>query len=97
VHPAGASEHSPHPAGASEHGPGLATYDVGCLDPTSHCARPALRLPVTGSSPTPSDGTNARTSASAPLTARGGVCLDEAGLGVTESREVGACAQGRTA
>jgi len=44
----------------------LATYDAGCLDPASHCGRRALRLPVTGSSPTPSDGTNARTSASLP-------------------------------
>jgi hypothetical protein len=44
--------------------PWLATYDAGCLDPASHCSRPAWRLRVKGSSPTSSDGTNRRTSGS---------------------------------
>jgi hypothetical protein len=84
-----------HPADAPEHSAWLATYDDSCLDPAGHCARPALRLPVTGSSPTPSDRTNARTSASAPLAARRGVGPDEADIGVTEPRQVeAACAQG---
>src|SRR5690606_19194799 len=46
--------------------PCAATYDDGSTSPASHCPRPALRLPVTGSSPTPSDGTNARTSTAGP-------------------------------
>ena len=42
--------------------PATATYDAGSRSPASHWPMPALRLPVTGSSPIPIPGTKARTS-----------------------------------
>jgi hypothetical protein len=47
----------------SSRAPCAATYAAGATPlPISHCARPAFRLPVTGSSGTPIDAANARTS-----------------------------------
>ena len=52
--------------------PWAATYDVGRTLPASHCARPALRLPVTGSSVIPEPvGHSARTSQAVSPSSRG--------------------------
>ena len=52
--------------------PWAATYDEGRTVPESHCARPALRLPVTGSSVIPEPiGHSARTSHAVSPSSRG--------------------------
>src|SRR6266511_3016113 len=63
VHPAGAFEHGPLAGDVRRRPPG---------DPASHRPRPALRLPVTGSSPTPRDETNPAPPLRRPLGARAG-------------------------